>query len=109
MEIPPNVDIKRGLEGVIFTETYLSSIDGAEQKMKELRDRAAYYLVNPRISVSIGLFRPYYLMGEVGRTGAVGRFDIEPIRETVLHRRIETRSWEEPPCEKLLSVLQFLE
>jgi citrate synthase len=28
MEIPPDVDIKRGLEGVIFTETYLSSIDG---------------------------------------------------------------------------------
>jgi citrate synthase len=26
--IPPDVDIKRGLEGVIFTETYLSSIDG---------------------------------------------------------------------------------
>ncbi len=28
MEIPSDVDIKRGLEGVIFTETYLSSIDG---------------------------------------------------------------------------------
>ncbi|MGD2206702.1 MAG: citrate/2-methylcitrate synthase [Anaerolineae bacterium] len=28
MEIPPNIDIKRGLEGVIFTETHLSAIDG---------------------------------------------------------------------------------
>jgi citrate synthase len=26
--IPPDIEIKRGLEGVIFTETYLSSIDG---------------------------------------------------------------------------------
>jgi len=29
----PNVDIKRGLEGVIFTETYLSAIDGEVGKL----------------------------------------------------------------------------
>ena len=29
----PTVDIKRGLEGVIFTETHLSSIDGEAGKL----------------------------------------------------------------------------
>jgi len=45
----PPVDIKRGLEGVIFTETYLSSIDGEAGKLaycgfdiKDLADNANY-------------------------------------------------------------------
>ncbi len=33
MAIPPTLDIKRGLEGIIFTETYLSSIDGEAGKL----------------------------------------------------------------------------
>ncbi len=41
----PNVDIKRGLEGVIFTETYLSAIDGEAGKLSycgyDIRDLAA--------------------------------------------------------------------
>ncbi len=45
----PSVDIKRGLEGVIFTETYLSAIDGEAGRLsycgydiKDLADRASY-------------------------------------------------------------------
>ena len=45
----PTVDIKRGLEGVIFTETYLSAIDGEAGKLSycgydisDLADRASY-------------------------------------------------------------------
>jgi len=45
----PNVEIKRGLEGVIFTETYLSAIDGEAGKLsycgydiKDLAGRATY-------------------------------------------------------------------
>jgi citrate synthase len=45
MEIPPNVDIKRGLEGVIFTETTLSSIDGEAGRLSycgyDINDLAA--------------------------------------------------------------------
>jgi citrate synthase len=41
----PTVDIKRGLEGVIFTETYLSAIDGEAGKLSycgyEIKDLAA--------------------------------------------------------------------
>jgi citrate synthase len=41
----PNVDIKRGLEGVIFTETYLSAIDGEAGKLSycgyDINDLAA--------------------------------------------------------------------
>jgi citrate synthase len=41
----PNVDIKRGLEGVIFTETYLSAIDGEAGKLSycgyDIKDLAA--------------------------------------------------------------------
>jgi citrate synthase len=44
-----NVEIKRGLEGVIFTETYLSAIDGEAGKLsycgfdiKDLASRASY-------------------------------------------------------------------
>jgi citrate synthase len=46
MEIPPDVDIKRGLEGVIFTETYLSTIDGEAGKLSycgyDIDDLAAH-------------------------------------------------------------------
>ncbi|HSR35128.1 MAG TPA: citrate/2-methylcitrate synthase [Anaerolineae bacterium] len=42
----PTVDIKRGLEGVIFTETYLSAIDGEVGKLSycgyEINDLAAW-------------------------------------------------------------------
>jgi citrate synthase len=45
----PTMDIKRGLEGVIFTETYLSAIDGEAGKLsycgydiKDLAARASY-------------------------------------------------------------------
>jgi citrate synthase len=41
----PNVDIKRGLEGIIFTETYLSAIDGEVGKLSycgyDINDLAA--------------------------------------------------------------------
>ena len=41
----PNVEIKRGLEGVVFTETYLSAIDGEAGKLSycgyDIRDLAA--------------------------------------------------------------------
>ena len=49
MGIPPTVDIKRGLEGVIFTETYLSAIDGEQGRLaycgydiNDLAARASY-------------------------------------------------------------------
>jgi citrate synthase len=49
MEIPPNVEIKRGLEGVIFTETHLSAIDGEAGRLSycgydinDLAARASY-------------------------------------------------------------------
>jgi citrate synthase len=45
----PSVDIKRGLEGVVFTETHLSAIDGEAGKLsycgydiKDLADQATY-------------------------------------------------------------------
>ncbi len=33
------------------------------------------YLVNPRISVKVQNYRPYYIMGEVGRTGSFNYVD----------------------------------
>jgi polysaccharide export outer membrane protein len=46
-----------------------SGLTGAELEDLLISRLKPDYLVNPRVSVSVEFYRPYYMMGEVGRTG----------------------------------------
>ena len=57
-----------------FSMPLIGTVDAGGLTAAELEDLLINrlkpdYLVNPRVSVSVDFYRPYYMMGEVGRTG----------------------------------------